>query len=76
MPSIGERTPSILESVSEQGQDVPTEVPPLGLSDLARLQGAVPVTDPRELTAKVWDSDEELDAFLADLRASRHAALG
>jgi len=28
------------------------------------------------MTADLWDSDEEFDAFMADLRASRQADLG
>jgi hypothetical protein len=44
------------------------------LDELARLQHAVPV-EPDDLVADIWESDEELDAFLADLRASRNASL-
>lgn len=47
----------------------------LTLEELARLQGATTVSDVSELLADVWDSDEELDAFLADLRASRCSSL-
>lgn len=45
------------------------------IDDLARAQHAQPVKDPQELVADVWESDEELGAFLADLRASRNASL-
>jgi len=48
----------------------------LGLAALALRQNARAVQDPAELSAAVWDSDEELGAFLADLRASRSASLG
>ncbi|HET7486880.1 MAG TPA: hypothetical protein VFJ85_03065 [Acidimicrobiales bacterium] len=43
------------------------------IDDLARAQGARPVRDLRELVADIWESDEELDDFLADLRRSREA---
>lgn len=75
MAPVDARRTGILVAVSEQGE-VQAGTAALGLGDLARLQGAVAVSDPEELTAKVWDSDEELDEFLADLRASRHASLG
>lgn len=45
------------------------------IADLARQQNAEEVRDPKELAAGVWESDEELEAFLADLRASRGASL-
>lgn len=48
----------------------------LTLAELARQQHAEVVHDTTELAADVWDSDEELDEFLADLRASRDASLG
>jgi hypothetical protein len=44
------------------------------VDELVRLQDATPVTDVHELAAEIWESDDELDAFLADLRASRHAS--
>jgi hypothetical protein len=66
----------MLESVTEPGQHAHGRSEPLSLAELARLQGSEPVVDPKELTAPVWDSDEELDAFLADLRTSRDASVG
>lgn len=45
------------------------------LDDLARAQHATPIRDPHELAADIWESDDELDAFLADLRAARNASL-
>lgn len=41
------------------------------LDELARVQGARETRDPKELEADIWESDEELEAFLADLRTSR-----
>ncbi|HVM13226.1 MAG TPA: hypothetical protein VM287_02740 [Egibacteraceae bacterium] len=62
--------------MSEQPSGAPI-VPstPLSIDQLAQLQNTAPVRDVSELGADIWDSDEELDAFLADLRASRHASL-
>jgi hypothetical protein len=48
---------------------------PVTIEDLARAQHAEPVADPGELAADIWESDAELEAFLADLRASRNASL-
>lgn len=42
--------------------------------ELARLYNAEVVQDPEELAADIWESDEELQAFLSDLRASRNAS--
>ena len=48
---------------------VPTE-------ELARRQGVKPITPVDELTQPdLWESDEEYEAFLADLYASRRAGL-
>ena len=48
---------------------------PVSIEGLARDQHAEPVADPGELAADIWESDAELEAFLADLRASRNASL-
>lgn len=45
------------------------------IEELARDQHATPVRDIAELRADVWESDRELDEFLADWRASRDASL-
>lgn len=48
------------------------------LEEFARAQGLKPietVDELGELVLDVWDSDEDLDDFLADVRASRHADL-
>ena len=47
----------------------------LTLDELAQRRHAKPVADANELAADIWESDEELDAFLADLRASRDTSL-
>jgi hypothetical protein len=71
----GELGAGSLGSVSEQPEEsMPTSMPALSLEELARAQGAMPVQDPHELVADIWESDEELDAFLADLRATRGAS--
>jgi hypothetical protein len=42
--------------------------------ELAHQQGVSPVTSLRELAhPDLWDSDEDYEAFLADLYASRRA---
>lgn len=50
--------------------------PSLSIAELAAHQAVRPIESVEELAADVWESDEELDAFLADLRASRDASLG
>lgn len=45
------------------------------IEELARVQHAEQVADVEELAADIWGSDEELDEFLTDLRASRNASL-
>ena len=63
--------------MSEQRREAPTPSPKsLTFSELARLQPTNPVQDPKELAVDIWETDEELADFLADLRACRNAALG
>jgi hypothetical protein len=48
------------------------------LEELARVKGLKPVEsidDLADFALDVWDSDEDLQAFLADVQASRHADL-
>ena len=46
----------------------------LSLDDLARVQSARVVVEVSDLTAELWESDAELEAFLADLRQFREAS--
>jgi hypothetical protein len=46
----------------------------LTLDELAQRCHAVPVAEANELALDIWESDEELDAFLADMYASRNAS--
>ena len=46
------------------------------VEELARQQGVFPVRSAEAMRAELWDSDEELDAFLTDVRASRQADVG
>jgi hypothetical protein len=62
--------------VGEQRDETPTQATSLTIDELARLQHAEAVHDPEELAGDIWEPDEELDAFLADLRACRDASLG
>jgi hypothetical protein len=51
----------------QDDNDVPVE-------ELARRQGVRPIKSAADLVhPEVWESDEELDAFLADLDARRRA---
>jgi hypothetical protein len=50
--------------------------PPVSIEELARQQGVQPVRSFEDVRADLWDTDEEFDAFLADVRASRQADLG
>jgi transcriptional regulator with XRE-family HTH domain len=52
------------------------QLPPEPIEDLARAQHARPVHDPVELGDDIWESDDELAEFLADLRLIRTHALG
>jgi hypothetical protein len=42
---------------------------------LAEEQGVRPLVDPDQLKADIWESEEELEEFLADVRRSRNANL-
>jgi hypothetical protein len=48
----------------------------VSVEELARQQGVRPVDSLDDMQADLWDSDEELDEFLADVRASRQADPG
>jgi hypothetical protein len=45
------------------------------ITRLADEQGVRPLVDPAEFKADIWESDAELDEFLADVRRSRNANL-
>jgi hypothetical protein len=45
--------------------------PPVSIEELARQEGVRPVRSFDDMRADVWNTDEELDEFLADVRASR-----
>ena len=68
--------PAYPGGVSESRNPAPK--PPaaaLGLEELATLAGAGPLADASELLADIWDSDEELDAFLGDVQQSRNTSV-
>ncbi|MGH3499356.1 MAG: hypothetical protein ACRDQA_00410 [Nocardioidaceae bacterium] len=44
-------------------------------AELARQQGVGPIRSVDDLCADLFESDEELEEFLADVRASRQANL-
>lgn len=45
------------------------------IDEIARLRGIRPVESVDDMRADIWESDEELQAFLADMRARRDANL-
>jgi hypothetical protein len=49
--------------------------PSVSIEELIRQQGVRPVADTDDMRADLWDSDEEFDEFLADVRASRQRDL-
>lgn len=63
--------------VTSDAEQVPLgPVPHVPAAEQARRQGVRPIQTVEELVFPgVWESDEELDEFLADLYASRRAAL-
>jgi len=67
----------MLVDVSEHRQDasIPASTM-LSIDELARLYHAEEIRDPEELAADIWESDEELEAFLVDLRSTRDTSLG
>ena len=67
------RTMVIVSQARQEPEPMAGQLPTI--EDLAWAQHAEPVADPGELAADIWESDAELAAFLADLRASRNASL-
>jgi hypothetical protein len=62
-------------AMSADSTDQPDRRP--SIEDLARHQGVHPIGTAADLVCEgVFSSDEELDAFLADLRALRHSDAG
>ena len=47
---------------------------PLSADVLARVQNIRPLKHAEDLSAPIWESDEELEQFLADVYAARRAA--
>jgi hypothetical protein len=50
--------------------------PSVPIKELAKQQGVRPFRPGDDVRTDLWDSDEEFEAFLADVRASRQADLG
>ena len=48
---------------------------PMTIDELAAAQGVKPMESTEEWAADLFESDEELEAFLVDLRASRDSSL-
>lgn len=67
-----------MSSSAEQAAGWPWPAPAghVPAEEQLRRQGVRPIASADELAIPgVWESDEELDEFLADLYASRHANL-
>jgi hypothetical protein len=45
------------------------------LDELAAIQHVAPVDSLDELASNLWESDEELDAFIEDVQRSRHSTI-
>ena len=64
-----------VSSTPEQPKDWPAD-DFVSTEELARRQGVKPIKSVDELAQPdLWESDEEYEAFLADLYASRRAGL-
>jgi hypothetical protein len=64
-----------MSSTPEQPEDWPAD-DFVSTEELARRQGVKPIKSVDELAQPgLWESDEEYEAFLADLYASRRAGL-
>lgn len=63
-----------MSSTSPQPSSLPAAVSRESLEEQARSKGVRPITSVHELARDgIWESDEELDAFLEHVRASRQA---
>lgn len=61
-------------SSAERLPEWPSHTEHVSAKEWARLQGVKPVASPTEMARpSAFESDEELDEFLADLYASRRA---
>ena len=64
-----------ITTLDKQPEPSPTE-DDLPFDELAKRQGVTPVESLAELAQpNLWESDEEYDAFLADLYASRRTGM-
>jgi hypothetical protein len=60
---------------SEPGAHSLQPMKSLTMAELAALQQVQPVASVEKFAADIWDSDEELDEFLHDLRSSRYSRI-
>jgi hypothetical protein len=72
-PDQAGTTYAVIVSQAQDHSESITDCSPT-LGELAVLQHAEPV-EADEFARDIWESDEELDAFLADLRISRNASV-
>jgi hypothetical protein len=65
-----------MSSSAEHASPPPHVAPHVPAEEQVRQQGVQPIASVAELAFPgVWESDEELDEFLADLYASRRASM-
>jgi hypothetical protein len=65
-----------MSSSAEHASPPPRVAPHVPAEEQVRQQGVQPIASVAELAFPgVWESDEELDEFLADLYASRRASM-
>lgn len=65
-----------MSSTSPEPGPVPAPVSRESLEEQARRKGVRPITSVHELARDgIWESDEELEAFLEHVRASRQAEI-
>lgn len=64
------------EMTFESATTLPLRTRRFTIDELAAAQGVVPMFSTEEWAGDIFDSDEELRAFLLDVSACRNASLG
>ena len=71
------RTMDVEDMTPETASVAPRSTRPTTIDELAAAQGVTPMVSTEEWAAdEIFESDEELDAFLVDIRACRAAGTG
>jgi hypothetical protein len=69
------RSEVVIATTSGAEHPAPQRRGSVPIDELARRKGVRPVESPDEMARDVFDSDEELDEFLAFIADARHADL-